>query len=58
VLALSLAAGLTACSGGSDEGSSGGGGGAPAKPVKASVFCGPECQTALKLEAKPEDVKC
>jgi ribose transport system substrate-binding protein len=59
VLAVALA-GVAGCSGGgADEGSTTkGGGGAAAKPVKASEFCGPECQKQLALQAKPEDVKC
>jgi ribose transport system substrate-binding protein len=55
VLALCTAAVLAAC--GSDDGG-GGGGEKAAKPVKASMFCGEECQAALELEAAQEDIDC
>ena len=35
-----------------------GGGGTGTAAVKPSIYCGPECQKALKLKASPESIDC
>jgi ribose transport system substrate-binding protein len=56
--AASLAGTVAACGSDSGSGSASSGNAASAANIKPSIYCGTQCQSELKVNANPNDVKC